>query len=359
MFGRFLLIAVLLTYTEALTAQIKYLHEVPFFPSASESQQGFVRIVNHSGEAANLSIRAIDEVGNARPNVTLEVPPKQARHFNSDDLEWGNEAKGLVGSVGAGVGTWRLAIVSDVDSIEVFSFLRTTDGFMTGMGRTAQFYTMLGQPDVKTFDVPIVNPASNHFQLSILRITNHHQERVRFQLVGTDDAGREARCDVEIDAGATESFRAYELEDGGVCIGDTEGFGDGKGKWFVTGTVERDKRITVVNILDSGSHVSNLSHPRVASRAFNEEDESVLLPVGDGYCRPGDIVRLGQICRIYNTFIDFDVQSNGQGCLADLICSDRRHESRDTTIDGDLITFVASRNDDDSWTIEEVEPKPL
>ena len=53
-------------------------------------------------------------------------------HFNSNDLEQGNVGKGLTGSTGAGEGDWRLELSSDAD-IEVLSYIRTTDGFLTAM----------------------------------------------------------------------------------------------------------------------------------------------------------------------------------------------------------------------------------
>ena len=53
-------------------------------------------------------------------------------HFNSDDLELGNPRKGLTGSTGAGAGAWRLALKSELD-LEVLSYIRTEDGFLTAM----------------------------------------------------------------------------------------------------------------------------------------------------------------------------------------------------------------------------------
>ena len=57
--------------------------------------------------------------------------------FNSDDLESGNAAKGLTGATGMGTGGWRLAIESETLDIEALAYIRTTDGFVTGMNAVA------------------------------------------------------------------------------------------------------------------------------------------------------------------------------------------------------------------------------
>ena len=71
-------------------------HSVPLFPSkTAEARQGFARIVNRTEEAAEVSILAYDDDGDVFGPVTLSLDAGETAHFNSHDLEDGNESKGL------------------------------------------------------------------------------------------------------------------------------------------------------------------------------------------------------------------------------------------------------------------------
>ena len=105
-----------------------------FIPSASDTldREGFVRVINHSADAGEVSINAIDDEGGSYGPVVLSVGAGEAVHFNSDDLENGNAEKGLSVGVGPGEGDWRVEFSSELD-IEVLSYVRTADGFVTAM----------------------------------------------------------------------------------------------------------------------------------------------------------------------------------------------------------------------------------
>ena len=116
-------------------------HHVPLFPAASGANQGFLRLVNR-GPAGAVRIVAFDETGTARSPITLEIGAGRTTHFNSKDLESGNEAKGLSGGVGEGVGDWRLELrvePADEDAaggaadIQVLAYIRSPDGFLASM----------------------------------------------------------------------------------------------------------------------------------------------------------------------------------------------------------------------------------
>ena len=70
---------------------------VPLLPSASDSsgRQGFVRVVNRSGEVAEVRIEAFDDTVWEYEPLALAVGADEGASFNPDDLELGNEAKGL------------------------------------------------------------------------------------------------------------------------------------------------------------------------------------------------------------------------------------------------------------------------
>ena len=110
-------------------------------PRAAElMRQGFVRVINHSDEAGEVSVRAIDDTGAVYGPVTLTLRAQETSHFNSQDLEGGNAAKGLSDGVGPGEGDWRLVLDSDLD-FEVLSYIRTEDGFLTAMHDVARCAT--------------------------------------------------------------------------------------------------------------------------------------------------------------------------------------------------------------------------
>ena len=138
-------------------------HGVPLFPAAGDEsgRQGFVRVINHSASDGDVSIKAYDETERDYEALNLTIGANEVVHFNSDDLEQGSPSKGLSGGTGAGEGNWRLELTSDL-VIEVLSYIRTTDGFLTAMHDVA--------PSGGTrHRVAVFNPGSNRNQESLLQ----------------------------------------------------------------------------------------------------------------------------------------------------------------------------------------------
>lgn len=82
---------------------------------------------------------------------------------------------------------------------------------------------------------------------------------------------------------------------------------------------------------------------------------------GDSYCRDDDVVEPTERCDLYSTTFYFEVESSGRGCLRAggvINCNGNSISARNWTVNGVRITLVASRNDDDSWTVDDVEPEP-
>ena len=180
----------------------------------------------------------------------MSVGAGEAVHFNSDDLENGNAEKGLSDGVGAGEGAWRLQLSSELD-IEVLSYIRTTDGFLTAMHDTVP--SAGGRHRVAFF-----NPGSNASQVSWLRLVNPGEEAAEVSIVGVDDQGESPGSEVTttIPAGASRTYTAADLESGGEGL---EGaLGDGEGKWRLL--VESAQPIVAIGLLsNSVGHLSNLS----------------------------------------------------------------------------------------------------
>ena len=188
---------------------------VPYFPAAGGRRQGFARIVNRSDEDGHVFIDAVDDAGVRARRVRLDVGARRAVHFNSEDLERGNAAKGLSGGVGAPTaGDWRLSVVSALD-VEVLSYIRTEDGFVTAMHDVAA--------DAM---VPFFNPGSNENQRSILRVVNTEAEPAKWTTGGYDDRGYWRPM-----AGALLVRPQHALTLTAQALENTHGLGDGQGKW--------------------------------------------------------------------------------------------------------------------------------
>ena len=230
-------------------------YTVPLFPSAwrftQQGLQGFVRVINHTGQAGELHIDAFDDEGMQYGPVTLDIEAGEAVHFNSDDLEFGNADKGLSEGVGAGEGDWRLRLSSSLD-IEVLAYIRTDDGFLTSM------HDLVPRAEAD-YRVAIFNPGGNANQVSRLRLINPGAEAAEVSIEGVDDAGESpggaVRLSVPGGASRTVTSRALETGEGEGLSG---ALGDGAGKWRLV--VSSDQSIRVMSLLSSpAGHLTNLS----------------------------------------------------------------------------------------------------
>ena len=80
----------------------------------------------------------------------------------------------------------------------------------------------------------------------------------------------------------------------------------------------------------------------------------------DSYCRDDQTVEPGDRCDIFDTSFWFEVQSSGRGCLRAggiNICGGNSIR-QNGSLNGVRVTLLADRNNDDSWTIDDVEPAP-
>ena len=228
-------------------------HRVPLFPPASDPfRQGFVRVVNRSDEAGEVSVRPSDDSGWEYEPVTLAIGAGRTVHFNSDDLEQGNAGKGLSAGVGAGEGDRRLALRSELD-IEVLAYIRTGDGFLTSMHDLVP--TSGDEHLVATF-----NPGSNERQASLLRLVNDGDAAAQVTIAGVDDRGAPGHAAVSatVPAGRSLTLSAAQLEsgDGDGIVGGA--LGDGAGKWRLA--VASDRPVEAMSLLRSPTgHLTNLS----------------------------------------------------------------------------------------------------
>ena len=264
-------------------------HGVPLFPAASHPmREGFVRVINRSGQDGDVAIAAIDDSGWHAPGIMLAIGGNETAHFNSNDLEQGNAGKGLSGGTGSGQGDWRLELSSDLE-IEVLAYVRTTDGFLTAMhdvvergltGQSPQPGSAWGSPSHE-HRVAIFNPGRNRNQVSLLRLINPGAEDVEVTVTGIDDAGTASAGEggeagavrLTLPAGGARTVSSAVLESAqerGVAESDSgdSGHGDasalagelgpGTGKWQLLVTSEQP--VVAMSLLMSPTgHLTNLS----------------------------------------------------------------------------------------------------
>ena len=225
-------------------------HRVPLFPAAGGARQGFVRVVNRSHRSGGVAIAAVDDAGNRSGPARLEMGRWQTAHFNSSDLEAGNAAKGLSGGVGTGEGDWRLELTSTLN-LQVLSYVRTADGFVTSMHELAP------RDADGSHRVVFFNPGSNPRQVSKLRLVNDGGRAASATIAGVDDGGSDSgTVAVTVPAGRALTFTSAQLEAGGGAL--SGGLGDGSGKWRLR--VESDAPLSVMSLLESPTgHLANVS----------------------------------------------------------------------------------------------------
>ena len=230
--------------------------QVPHFIAAGHPRrQGFARIGNYSSRGGTVEIHAVDDSGQRFGPVTMTLPAGAVAHFNSDDLERGNAAKGLSGGTGDGVGDWRLEVRTELEIVGPLVYVRTSDGFLTSMHDTVRGRGEDGRRHV----VPVFNPASNRDQRSQLRLVNPTPVDAVITIAGIDDLGRPGPAGeirLTLPAGRARTIDARHLETGHDNL--TGRLGDGTGKWRLV--VTADRPIYVLNTLASltGS-LTNLS----------------------------------------------------------------------------------------------------
>ena len=270
-------------YTLHLSGEASGVVSVPLVPSDDHprGQQGFVRIINHSAEEADVEITAIDDTGREAGNFTLErLEPWKTMHFNSRDLELGNPAKGINNGVGSGTGDWYLEVAPSEPEVEVLSYIRTSDGFLTSMHGQAPSYG-------REHRVAVFNPGSNRGQASRLRLIHPKCPQseqdlscdpVNVTVFGVDDHGtRSPDIEFQLGSGAACQVTAAQLEglDGGAgCLEDTPSdanrLHDGAGKWQLF--VSADQPVHVMSLLESATgHLTNLS-ATTSSQIFSAPD---------------------------------------------------------------------------------------
>ena len=108
----------------------RYQYEVAFFnPGSNLVQQSVLRLVNPGDDGAEVKISAVDDRGDEAPegDVTLTVPPGEARDLSAQALESGGED--FDGRFGDGAGKWRLNVTVG-RALHVLSLIQGRGGYL-------------------------------------------------------------------------------------------------------------------------------------------------------------------------------------------------------------------------------------
>lgn len=223
-------------------------------PASNVQQQGFVRLTNLEDRSGRVLVWGVDDSGR-RSGGTLDftLNANESKQLNSQDLEFGNAAKGVAGGLGSGEGNWRLFVLTDLE-LKPMGLIRTPDGFLTTIHDTVSTQGL-------TWRVPIFNPASNTDQQSILRIVNPNNAAVSLVIEGMDDTGQPApggSVSITLAAHTAVELSAQDLESGDAGKGLTGRLGNGTGKWVLT--VDASAPVKLLNLLrDPQGILTNLS----------------------------------------------------------------------------------------------------
>ena len=227
-----------------------------------EDRHGFIRIINHSNTDGEIALEATDDLSRYYDYIQLSISAGEVIHFNSHDLQNGNESKGLpYRGLGSPQGMWRLQFETDLD-ISVLSYMRSSDGFLTSLDSVQP---VGGKQYVRIYDdnrysVRLFNPGSNQNQRSLLRFINTNYEPVFVSIRGVDDKGRASEeVFFTVPAESTKTLSAEDLETG-RAEGLRGSLGDGAGKWHLR--ITSGQPLSIMNLMESpNGYISNLSIP--------------------------------------------------------------------------------------------------
>ena len=229
-------------------------HGVPLFPAASDpsGNRGLVRVINRTGTAGEVRIEAFDDTRWDYAPLMLSIGAGETVNFDSNDLEQGNLAKGLIGSTGPGQGDWRLELTSDLD-IEVLSYVRAWDGLLTSM------HDVVASEEQGTYRVSMFNPEGSRDRENRLRLINPGTLPVEVSIRGLDAAGQSLGDGVTatVPAGASRTYTAAELAAGGATW-LRGSLGGSTGEWRLSVGSEQPIRVMSLSASSAG-HLTNLS----------------------------------------------------------------------------------------------------
>lgn len=223
-------------------------------PASNRTQQTFIRLGNGNDMSTRVEIYATDDSGQAsrKGPLLLDLAANSSLQLTSQDLENGNESKGLSNTLCDGQGKWRLDVRS-ANPIDLMGLIRTPDGFLTEI-------TNATPKSGNRHQVYFANPASNTSQQSFIRVTNLSSIEVSVSITGVDDEGMPGVGSLSLLMQPNESkqLTAHDLENGNPQKDLNGALGDGKGKWRLE--LSSPFKLAVMSLIrSSDGFLTNLS----------------------------------------------------------------------------------------------------
>ena len=208
---------------------------VTFNPGSNANQVSRFRLVNPGNDPAALTIHATDDTG-ALPGagVMLELASGEARTLTSAELESG-VAPGLEGSLGDGLGKWRLDVESTVP-VRVMSLLSSPTGHLTNLS------TVPARESGGIHRVPLFPPSSDPYgRQGFARVVNRSDAAGEVRIEAFDHTPwTYAALTLSVGARQTRHFNSEDLELGNPGKGLAGSTGAGQGDWRLELTSELD-----------------------------------------------------------------------------------------------------------------------
>ena len=218
--GLICLLLALPSITQAQTSDFQI--DVPlFFLQNQGSQQGALRIINHSAQPGSVAISSIDDEGNQSGSATIHLAKHEAILLYADELLSGSDRVDLESPI-TPVPFSRLRFNSDI-KIEALSYLINNEGLLTVLNTT-----LLSESGC--WRIPLFL-SKGQLTTSFLRIMNVSDKPTDIEISARDDLGYIAPRNVAFTLASNSStwITSEELEDGTDLF---EGaIGGGSGEW--------------------------------------------------------------------------------------------------------------------------------
>ncbi len=198
-----------------------------FNPASNVRQSSRLRVINPGREAAEVTVRGVDDAGNASGGaVRFSIPAGTAREFDAMQLEAGDAD--LDGALGDGEGKWRLSVASDSPVVVMSLLENASTGHLTNLSSAPAPPGEDGIHHVALFPAAGDAPGGRGFA----RVINRSRKAGVVRIDAFDDAGvAYGPLELSVAAGAVAHFNSDDLELGGPGKGLTGSTGMGAGDW--------------------------------------------------------------------------------------------------------------------------------
>ena len=223
-----------------------------FNPGENAHQVGLLWLFNPGDESVTATVQGTDDLGQSPgPGVSIELPAGEARTYTAAELESG-AARGLTGSLGDGVGKWRLAGEAS-SPVRAMSLISSPTGHLTNLS------TVPAHASGGIHRVPLFPPASEPLgRQGFARVVNRSDRagEVRVEAFDETEWTYDALT-LAIGANETLHFNSNDLELGNPSKGLTGSTGAGEGDWRLELTSDLDIEVlSYVRMLGGQGYVT-------------------------------------------------------------------------------------------------------